>query len=44
MHREAQKLGEIVASVNSTALSPDEFLSDSVYCYSRERGELSVAF
>lgn len=37
------ELKEMVKDINSTEVSPDEVLSDTVYRYSREDGELLIA-
>lgn len=39
-----EELADMVMSVNRTAVLEGEFLSDSVYWYSRERDELSIEF
>lgn len=38
--RDLQKMSEMVASVNSSALLPEEILSDHAYYYSREQDEI----
>ncbi len=38
----ADELKKMVYEVNRTQLSPDEVLSDSVYYYDREKGDISV--
>ena len=39
---DAEPLRDMVKQVNETELSPEDFLSDSVYYYDRETGEISI--
>ena len=40
---EADMLFQMVREINETAVAPEEFLSDSVYLYDREKRQLSIA-
>lgn len=40
--REAEELKEMVLDVNDTMVDPAEVLSESVYCYERESGEIRI--